>query len=412
MYVLKVGRLHNIISKKLNFEKQMKHINKQIEAVDPNTVTQLILPDGTSMPQAAMGTFHSDNPDLMESMEDIIVEAIRLGYRHIDCATAYQNEEVVGAAVKRAIDSKLVKREELFILSKLWNKNMKPKEVIPACEDSLKKLGLDCLDMYLVHWPWPNYHEPGASGDSVNDHAVPYIHEMFMEVWDKMSELKKSGKVKNIGTSNQTQKTMELLLRDTSEFNRPVYNQMELHPLFQQKDLVRFLIENKVIPSGYMSLGSPRRPGRDRFPEHQTDMQHPTIQKIAKESGMTPPEVCLAWAHQREINSVGYVSMAERTDWIKSNLESSTKDWLTKEQLLAIDGDGTDANLGINANNRLIWGQVFFWPEAKILGHTRDVLWNDTQVFETAMDYENFQKGFAKFYKIWNESAVDLPLKY
>jgi len=388
----------------------MNSLNKNIEPINPGLVTQLVLPDGTLMPQAAMGTFHSDNPDLVEIMEDIIVESIRLGYRHLDCATAYQNEEVVGAAIARAIELGLVTREELFITTKLWNKHMSPEDVIPACEDSLRMLGVDYVDMYVVHWPWPNYHVPGSSGDAKNDHAVPYIHESFMKVWDKMTELKKSGKVKNIGTSNQTRKTMELLLRDTNEYNRPVYNQMELHPLFQQQELVKFFIDNNIIPSGFMSLGSPRRPGRDRFAEHQSDMQNYVILKIAKETGLTPPEVCLAWAHQRENNKVGYVAMAERSEWIKSNLAAATKVSLSQSQFEAINGDGTPENPGINTNNRLIWGQVFFWPEARLYGHDRDSLWNDTQIFETAKDYEVFSKASADFYKIWKSTAVDLYL--
>lgn len=390
----------------------MSLLNTNIEPIDPKTVTQLVLPDVTLMPQAAMGTFHSDNSDLMEMMEDIIVESIRLGYRHLDCATAYQNEDVVGRAIAKAIKLGYVKREELFVLSKLWNKHMNPEDVIPACEDSLKMLGLETLDMYVVHWPWPNFHVPGSAGDEVNDHAVPYIHESFLKVWEKMTELKKSGKVKNIGTSNQTRKTMELLLRDTSDFNRPVYNQMELHPLFQQQELVKFFIGNNIVPSGYMSLGSPRRPGRDRFAEHQTDMQHPVILQIANENGITPPEVCLSWAHQRENNQVGYVAMAERSEWIKSNLSAATKNTLSQKQFEAINGDGTPENPGINTNNRLIWGQVFFWPEARLFGHDRDALWNDTQIFETQADYEKFRKAASKFYNVWKATTVDLTLKY
>ncbi len=390
----------------------MDLINKNVESIDPAMVTQLRLADGTLMPQAAMGTFHSDNPDLEAAMEDVITEAIRLGYRHLDCATAYQNEEVVGRAISKAIESGLVIREELFVLSKLWNKNMKPEEVIPALDQTLKDLGLEYLDMYLVHWPWPNYHEPGSAGDAVNAHAVPYIHEDFMKVWEKMTELKKSGKVKNIGTSNQTQKTMELLLRDTDHFNRPSYNQMELHPLFQQQDFVKYLISEKVVPSGYMSLGSPRRPGRDRFAEHQADILHSVIQQLAGETGMTPPEVCLSWAHQREQNNVGYVAMAERSEWIKSNLACATKEALSNNQYIKINGDESDENLGINTNNRLIWGQVFFWPEARLLGHDRDLLWNDVQIFETELDYHKFSQAAVKFYEIWKETAVDLRIKY
>ena len=117
-------------------------INQNIKPIDPKKVAQLVLPDGTHMPQAAMGTFHSDNPDLIDNMEDIIVESIRLGYRHLDCATAYQNEDIVGRAIDKTIKLGLVKRDELFMLSKLWNKHMNPVDVIPACEASLKQLQL------------------------------------------------------------------------------------------------------------------------------------------------------------------------------------------------------------------------------------------------------------------------------
>jgi diketogulonate reductase-like aldo/keto reductase len=187
---------------------------------------------------------------------------------------------------------------------------------------------------------------------------------------------------------------------------------MELHPLFQQRNLVRFFINHQIAPSGYMALGSPRRPGRDRFPEHQPDMEHPVVQKIASETRLTPAQVCLSWAHQREQQRVGYVSMAERSEWIRSNLETATASALLKEHLEMIDGNGTPDHPGIDANNRLIWGQVFFWPEARLLGHDRDVLWNDTQVFETRGDYQRFRTAAREFYKVWKETSVDLPKSY
>jgi hypothetical protein len=185
---------------------------------------------------------------------------------------------------------------------------------------------------------------------------------------------------------------------------------MELHPLFQQQELVRFLLDHKITPSGYMSLGSPRRPGRDRFREHQADMQHPVITRIAQETELTPPQVCLSWAHERENERVGYVSMAERSEWIKSNLETSTKRMLDKAHFEAIDGDGTEQNPGICTDNRLIWGQVFLWPEARLLNHERYALWNDTQIFETMDDYMKFKKAAKDFYEVWKSTAVDLPL--
>ena len=100
------------------------------------------------------------------------------------------------------------------------------------------------------------------------------------------------------------------------------------------------------------------------------------------------------------------------TEDIKSNLGAATKNALSKEQMIAVDGDGTNENPGINANNRLIWGQVFFWPEARVFGHDRDVLWNDTQVCETRADYDRFRKAVGEFYKEWKNTAYDLSIKY
>jgi hypothetical protein len=114
----------------------------------------------------------------------------------------------------------------------------------------------------------------------------------------------------------------------------------------------------------------------------------------------------LNWAYQRENKTGGYVAMATRTDWILENLKAATKNILTPAQMLKISGDGTDENPGIDANNRLIWGQVFLWPEA--LGDWR-VLWNDSQVFEKRADYNRFKKSFAEHYKVWQETAVSVP---
>ncbi|GIR18318.1 MAG: hypothetical protein CM15mP32_5050 [Flavobacteriaceae bacterium] len=94
--------------------KNMKMINTNLSPVDPNKVSQIKLVDGSLMPQAAMGTFHSDNPDLMKGMEDIVIEAIRLGYRHIDCATAYQMKRIVGQAIEKSIKSGVVKRRPFY----------------------------------------------------------------------------------------------------------------------------------------------------------------------------------------------------------------------------------------------------------------------------------------------------------
>ncbi|MHC4214135.1 MAG: aldo/keto reductase [Planctomycetota bacterium] len=202
----------------------------------------------------------------------------------------------------------------------------------------------------------PNVHTPGCAGDHRNPDAVPYIHEDFMETWGEIVKLKKAGKIVDIGISNHTKATLDLLLRDTDEKDRPVLNQTEMHPLHQQTDDRRYFYERGIVCTGYMSLGSPKRPGRDRFKEHRADMQDPVILAIAAEAGITPAQVCLGWAYQREGKTGGYVAMATRSDWIRENLLVSTKDFLTEDQMLRISGDGSDENPGIDANNRLMPG--------------------------------------------------------
>ncbi|MHC4215034.1 MAG: aldo/keto reductase, partial [Planctomycetota bacterium] len=126
-----------------------------VEAIDPELVGKVTLASGVVMPIAAFGTFHSDWAQ--DYMKDATVEAIRLGYRHIDTARAYENEDVVGVAIKEAIEKGLVSsRDELFITGKLWNGHMAKKDVAPALEATLAALGIDHIDMYVNHWPWPN----------------------------------------------------------------------------------------------------------------------------------------------------------------------------------------------------------------------------------------------------------------
>lgn len=371
-------------------------IDTTLPGIDPGSIHQLRLRSGALMPAPAFGTFHSDWAQAY--MKDATVEAIRLGWRHLDTARAYENEADVGEAIREAIRrGYIASADELFITGKLWNGHMDPKDVAPALDGTLQALGIDRIDMYLNHWPWPNVHTPGCAGDHRNPDAVPYIHEAFLETWNEIVKLKKAGKIVDIGTSNHTRATMELLLRDVSEDERPVVNQMEMHPLFQQGDLRAYFESEGIVCTGYMSLGSPKRPARDTFKEHRADMQDPTIQSIAGEIGVAPARVCLSWAAQRMNRSGGYVAMATRSDWMLDNLKCGAEDLLSPEQLLRISGDGTTENPGIDANNRLIWGQVFLWPEAE--GDWR-VLWNDTQVFETRDGYQEFKEAYQAYSEV------------
>ncbi len=376
-------------------------IDTTLEGIDPRLVHQLELPGGAAMPAAAFGTFHSDWAQ--EHMFDATVEAIRLGWRHIDTARAYENEAIVGAAIRRAVqEGSIASADELFVTGKLWNGHMAPKDVAPALDATLDALGIERIDMYLNHWPWPNVHAPGCGGDHRNANAVPYIHEAFLESWGEILKLKEAGKIAHVGTSNHTRATMELLLRDVPAKDRPVANQMEMHPLFQQTELRRYFESKGIVCTGYMALGSPNRPARDMFREHRADMADPVIQSIAAELKVSPARVCLSWAYQRENRSGGYVAMATRSDWMLDNLKAATEDLLSPEQMLRISGDGTDEHPGIDANNRLIWGQVFLWPEAD--GDWR-LLWNDQHVFETREGYRRFKESWNAHRKVQLETT-------
>jgi len=375
--------------------------DKSIESLDPAAVRKVRLASGAMMPAAAFGTFHSDWAQ--DYIKDATVEAIRLGWRHIDTARAYENEDVVGEAIRQAVrEGYIASPDELFITGKLWNGHMDPKDVAPAMDATLAALGVEKIDMYLNHWPWPNVHTPGCGTDHRNPDAVPYIHEAFLETWGEIVKLKQAGKVVDIGTSNHTRATMELLLRDVDDAARPVLNQMEMHPLFQQRELRRFFQSQGIVCTGYMSLGSPKRPGRDTFKEHRADLFDPTVAEIAAELGVAPARVCLNWAAQRENARGGFVAMATRSDWIQANLQAATEDLLTGEQMLRISGDGTGENPGIDANNRLIWGQVFLWPEAD--GDWR-ILWNDSQVFETHAAYQTFKASWQAHHQVHVETT-------
>ena len=177
--------------------------DSSIEPIDPTTVRQIKLPTGTKMPVAAYGTFHSDWAQAY--MKDATREAIRLGWRHIDTARAYENEAEIGQSFRDAIsDGYISSTDDLFITGKLWNGHMAVKDIAPALESTLKDLGIDQIDLYLNHWPWPNVHTPGCAADHRNPDAVPYIHEQFLETWGELVRLKKAGKIVHLGTSNHT----------------------------------------------------------------------------------------------------------------------------------------------------------------------------------------------------------------
>jgi alcohol dehydrogenase (NADP+) len=320
------------------------------DGVDPRKVPHRTLYTGAKLPAIGLGTFGSDRFS-GEQIAEAVKGAISVGYRHIDCASVYLNEHLIGHSLREALQGG-IKREELWITSKLWNDKHGEKDVIPSCEKSLKDLQLDYLDLYLVHWPFPNYHAPGVDVSSRDPHARPYIHEEYMATWRQMEKLVDMGLVRHIGTSNMTIPKLKLVLRDAEI--KPACNEMELHPHFQQPEFFRFVVDSGLVPIGFSPIGSPTRPDRDKTPEDTVDIQDPVIVKIARRLNVHPAVVCVKWAVQRGQVSIPF--SIHRHEYL-SNLQSAVTEPLTDAEMKEI--------AGIDKNCRLIKGQVFLWEGAR-----------------------------------------------
>jgi len=315
------------------------------EGVNPDRVPKRRVYTGAQVPAIGLGTFGSDRFSA-EQVAEAVRGAIACGYRHIDCASVYENQPQIGQVLREVLDSEAVKRDELWITSKLWNDSHG--RVAQACRQSLDELQLDYLDLYLVHWPFPNYHPPRCDVTSRSPNARPYIHEEYMKTWRQMEALVDAGLVRHIGTSNMTIPKLKLLLRDARI--KPACNEMELHPHFQQPQLFQFCIEQGILPIAYCPLGSPARPDRDRTPEDTVDLEDPVILEIARRRGITPAAVCIRWAVQR-----GQVPIPFSLRHYRENLEAAVGPPLTEEEM--------DRIRRIDKNCRLIKGQVFLWKE-------------------------------------------------
>lgn len=323
----------------------------------PGKVPLKKLYTGAEIPAIGLGTFGSDKYS-HEQIAEAVKGAAIYGYRHFDCASVYGNEHVIGKAFSEIMGGG-VKREELWITSKLWNDMHAPDDVLISCKKTLSDLQLDYLDLYLVHWPFPNFHAPGCDVTSRNPDAKPYIHENFMLTWRSMERLVDEGLVKNIGTSNMTIPKLELLLRDARIL--PAINEMEIHPHLQQSELFDYLVDKGIQPIGFSPLGSPSRPERDKTADDTIDMEDPVIVKAAEKRGVHPAVICLKWAVQRGQVIIPFSIKAHQ---YKANLDAIISAPLTAEEM--------DEISKIDKNCRLIKGQVFLWKDA----HSWEDLWD------------------------------------
>ena len=240
------------------------------------------------MPTLGLGTWKSAKGEVYKAVR----EAIKLGYRHFDCAFIYGNEKEIGQAIADAIGEGEVKRNELWITSKLWNNRHKKENIQAAIEITLSDLQMDYLDLYLIHWPIVLRYDIDYTQSS--EHLVSLNEVSLTETWQGMIDLQEKGLTKHIGVSNFSIKKIKQITEDTGVC--PEVLQLELHPFLQQKVILRYANENNIILTGYCPLGSADRPATRIVAGEPKLFENQTILNIAAEKGCSPAQVMLAWA--------------------------------------------------------------------------------------------------------------------
>ncbi|THH29048.1 hypothetical protein EUX98_g5148 [Antrodiella citrinella] len=247
---------------------------------------KITLANGEQIPQIGLGTWLSAPGEVGKAVEI----AIRQGYRHIDEAMVYKNQPEVGEALKKVIPS-VVKREDLFITSKLWNHDHRAADVERELDETLAQLGVDYVDLYLVHWPiafpagaFVTRHPDSSKEEFIVDTSVDLV-----ETWTAMTELPKS-KVKSIGVSNFSIDHIKGIAEATGVW--PVVNQIEAHPLLQQPELEAFCKEHNIHITAYSPLGHGLE-GKKMLTEY------PEVQEIAKKLNAEPAQVLIAYGAKR-----------------------------------------------------------------------------------------------------------------
>ncbi|XAS64574.1 aldo/keto reductase [Micrococcaceae bacterium Sec5.8] len=211
--------------------------------------------DGNTIPQLGYGVWQVED----DVAEKVVVQAFEAGYRHIDTAKIYGNEAGVGRAIKRSG----LKPEEIFITTKLWNADQGYESTLKAFDESMERLGLETLDLYLIHWMQPK-------------------QDKYVDTWKALIELQKQGRVKTIGVSNFTKEGLQRLIDETGVV--PAINQVELHPFFNQADLREFNASKGILTQAWSPLGQ----GGEL-------LESAVIGQVAAKHNATPAQVVIAW---------------------------------------------------------------------------------------------------------------------
>ncbi|MFM0506306.1 aldo/keto reductase [Paraburkholderia sp. RL17-373-BIF-A] len=255
-----------------------------IESSDFRSKKLVLNHGGGRMPALGFGTLIPDSATTISATRD----ALEAGYRHFDCAERYRNEREVGEALRIGLAAGGIAREDIFVTTKLWNSNHRRERVEPAFEASLERLGLDYLDLYLIHTPFAfqagDEQDPrDANGDVIYDKGVT-----LLDTWRAMEDLVDRGRCRAIGLSDIGLNDLRPLYE--SARIKPAAVQVEAHPYLPETELLEFCKEREIVFLAFAPLGHGIRPG---------PLEDPVISRIAARTGKTPAQVLLAWAIQR-----------------------------------------------------------------------------------------------------------------
>ena len=300
------------------------------------------LRSGRQIPAIAFGTgttYFQRNDDV----ENGILQAFGKGFRYIDTAIMYNTEEGVGKAIKKLIDDKNYDREDIFVATKVNSDQFTYDMVMKAMNDSMKRLGLKYVDLVLIHSPGipKNYNFLAKELLEACPKTPNELKEARMAMWEALQELKKMGKIREIGVSNFNRFHLEQLIKDPRCKEIPVVNQIELNPYCVDHDIIEACRENKILVQAYSPLGSD--PGRSEAKKFKKLLDDEVLIGIASKRGCSTAQVALKWALTKGIS---IVTKTEKEARMTENLESENVE-LSDDDIKLIDG--------LNLNQRLFW---------------------------------------------------------